>query len=72
MEDFIKFLKQQITIESDSLVITPDMDITEDVGMTSLDIMVVVLAIEQKYNKKLTIDSLMTVKTVRDLYNLVV
>ena len=72
MEDFIKLIKESITLKDEQLVITPEMEISKDIGMTSLDIMVVVLAIERKYEKHLTIESLMKVKTVADLYSLVV
>ena len=46
------------------------MELINDVGMTSLDMMVVVLEIERKYNKKLPLEKLMEVKTVTDLYAL--
>ena len=72
MEDFIKLIEESITLKDEQLVITPEMEISKDIGMTSLDIMVVVLAIERKYEKHLTIESLMKVKTVADLYSLVV
>lgn len=44
------------------------MELINDVGMTSLDMMVVVLEIARKYNKKLSLEKLMEVKTVTDLY----
>ena len=65
-------IRESITLKDEQLVITPEMEISKDIGMTSLDIMVVVLAIERKYEKHLTIESLMKVKTVADLYSLVV
>jgi acyl carrier protein len=71
VEDFIKLINESITLKDEQLVITPEMEISKDIGMTSLDIMVVVLAIERKYEKHLTIESLMKVKTVADLYSLV-
>lgn len=70
MEDFIK-LEESISLKDEQLIITPTMELSNDIGMTSLDMMVVVMAIERKYEKKLTIESLMKVKTVSDLYSLV-
>ena len=70
MEDFIKLLEDSISLKDEQLKITPEMDLINDVGMTSLDMMVVVLEIERKYNKKLHLEKLMGVKTVTDLYAL--
>lgn len=70
MEDFIKLLEDSISLKDELLKITPDMELINDVGMTSLDMMVVVLEIERKYNKKLPLEKLMEVKTVTDLYAL--
>ena len=70
MEDFIKLLEDSITLKDEQLKIIPEMDLINDVGMTSLDMMVVVLEIERKYNKKLPIKKLIEVKTVIDLYTL--
>ena len=70
MEDFIKLLEDSISLKNEQLKITPDMELINDVGMTSLDMMVVVLEIERKYNKKLPLEKLMEVKTVTDLYAL--
>ena len=68
MEDFIKLLEDSISLKDEQLKITPDMELINDVGITSLDMMVVVLEIERKYNKKLPLEKLMEVKTVTDLY----
>ena len=54
MDEFIKLIEESITLKDENLVITPDMELTADVGITSLDMMIVVLAIERKYNKNLT------------------
>jgi len=70
MEDFIKLLEDSISLKDEQLKITPEMELINDVGMTSLDMMVVVLEIERKYNKKLPLEKLMEVKTVTDLYAL--
>ena len=70
MEDFIKLLEDSISLKDELLKITPDMELINDVGMTSLDMMGVVLEIERKYNKKLPLEKLMEVKTVTDLYAL--
>ena len=70
MEDFIKLLEDSISLKDELLKITPDMELINDVGMTSLDMMVVVLEMERKYNKKLPLEKLMEVKTVTDLYAL--
>ncbi len=72
MEDFIKLLEDSISLKDVQLKITPEMELISDVGMTSLDMMVVVLEIERKYNKKLPLEKLMEVKTVTDLYSLAV
>lgn len=71
MEDFIKLLEDSISLKDEQLKITPEMELINDVGMTSLDMMVVVLAIERKYNKKLPLEKLMEVKTVTDFYLLI-
>lgn len=71
MDEFIKLIEESITLKDENLVITPDMELTADVGITSLDMMIVVLAIERKYNKNLTMENLMKAKTVADLYALV-
>lgn len=68
MEDFIKLLEDSISLKDEQLKITPEMELINDVGITSLDMMVVVLEIERKYNKKLPLEKLMEVKTVTDLY----
>lgn len=70
MEDFIKLLEDSISLKGEQLKITPEMELINDVGMTSLDMMVVVLEIERKYNKKLPLEKLMEVKTVTDLFAL--
>ena len=70
MEDFIKLLEDSISLKDEQLKITPDMELINDVGMTSLDMMVVVLEIERKYNKELPLEKLIEVKTVADLYTL--
>ncbi len=70
MEDFIKLLEDSISLKDEQLKITPEMELINDVGMTSLDMMVVVLEIERAYNKKLPLEKLMEVKTVTDLYTL--
>lgn len=70
MEDFIKLLEDSISLKDEQLKITPEMELINDVGMTSLDMMVVVLEIERKYNKKLPLEKLMEVKTVTDLFAL--
>ncbi len=70
MEDFIKLLEDSISLKNEQLKIAPEMELINDVGMTSLDMMVVVLEIERKYNKKLPLEKLMEVKTVTDLYAL--
>ena len=72
MEDFIKLLEDSISLKDEQLKITPEMELINDVGMTSLDMMVVVLKIEHKYNKKLPLEMLMEVKTVTDLYMLTI
>lgn len=72
MEDFIKLLEDSISLKDEQLKITPEMELINDVGMTSLDMMVVVLEIERKYNKKLPLEMLMEVKTVTDLYMLTI
>ncbi|MGN8677813.1 acyl carrier protein [Oscillospiraceae bacterium HCP3S3_F4] len=72
MEDFIKLLEDSISLKDEQLKITPEMELINDVGMTSLDMMVVVLEIEHKYNKKLPLEMLMEVKTVTDLYMLTI
>ena len=72
MEDFIKLLEDSISLKDEQLKITPEMELINDVGMTSLDMMVVVLEIERKYNKKLPLEMLMEVKTVTDLYILTI
>lgn len=70
MENFIKLLEDSISLKDEQLKITPEMELINDVGMTSLDMMVVVLEIERKYNKKLPLEKLMEVKTVTDLFAL--
>ena len=70
MEDFIKLLEDSISLKDEQLKITPEMELINDVGMTSLDMMVVVLEIERKYNKRLPLEKLMEVKTVTDLFAL--
>lgn len=72
MEDFIKLLEDSISLKDEQLKITPEMELINDVGMTSLDMMVVVLEIEHKYNKKVPLEMLMEVKTVTDLYMLTI
>lgn len=72
MEDFIKLLEDSISLKDEQFKITPEMEFINDVGMTSLDMMVVVLEIEHKYNKKLPLEKLMEVKTVTDLYMLTI
>ena len=72
MEDFIKLLEDSISLKDEQFKFTPEMELINDVGMTSLDMMVVVLEIEYKYNKKLPLEKLMEVKTVTDLYMLTI
>lgn len=71
MEEFIKLLENSISLKDKQLVITPEMELISDIGMTSLDMMVVVIEIENKYNTKLPLKELINVKTVMDLYSLI-
>ena len=71
MEEFIKMIEGSISLKDEELVITPEMELINDVGMTSLDMMVLVLEIERKYNIKIPLEKLVKVKTVSDLYSLV-
>ena len=71
MEEFIKMIKGSISLNDEELVITPEMELINDIGMTSLDMMVVVLEIERKYNIKIPLEKLVKVKTVSNLYSLV-
>ncbi len=71
MEDFIKLLEDSISLKDEQLKITPEMELINDVGMTSLDMMVVLLGIENKYIIKLPLEELINVKTVADLYSLI-
>lgn len=68
MNDFIKLIEESITLKDENLKITPESELINDIGMTSLDMMVVVMKIERTYNKKLRFEKLMNVKTVADLY----
>lgn len=68
MDDFIKLIEESITLKDENLKITPESELINDIGMTSLDMMVVVMKIERTYNKKLRFEKLMNVKTVADLY----
>ena len=70
MENFIRLLEDSISMKDERPKITPDMELIKDVGMTSLDMMIVILEIERTYNKKLPLEKLMKVKTVTDLYAL--
>ena len=71
MEDFIKLLEDSISLKDEQLKISPEMELIKDIGMTSLDMMVLVLEIERKYSKKLPLKRLMEVKTVMDFYLLI-
>ncbi len=68
MDDFIKLIEESITLKDENLKITSESELINDIGMTSLDMMVVVMKIERTYNKKLRFEKLMNVKTVADLY----
>ena len=70
MDEFISLIKESVTLKDEELVITPDTELRA-AGLTSLDVMVVVLAIERKYEKNLSMEELMNAKTVADLYSLV-
>lgn len=70
MEEFIELLKTSITLKDEHLTITPDMELINDIGMTSLDMMVAILTIERRYDRKLPLEKIAEVKTVTDLYRL--
>ena len=70
MDSFIVFLKEIITLKDEQMEIKPEMELVGDIGITSLDMMVIVLEIERKYNKNLPFEKLLNVKTVIDLYML--
>lgn len=55
----------------EQIVIEPEMELVNDIGLTSLDMMVVVCELERRYNKKIGIEKLKNVKTVNDLFLLV-
>lgn len=70
MKEFIKMLEDSISLKDDKITITPEMDLVSDIGMTSLDMMVVIFEIEHRYNRTLPFEKLVGIKTVMDLYTL--
>lgn len=72
MDEFIKLIENSISLKDEQMIITPEMELVGDIRMTSLDMMVVVLGIENKYNIKLSLEELINVKTVTDLYLLTI
>ena len=72
MEEFIQLIENAISIKKEQITITPEMELVRDIGMTSLDMMVIVLEIERRYQKKLPFEKLAAAKTVMDLYRLAV
>lgn len=71
MEEFIKIIGKSILSIEGRIVIEPEMELINDIGLTSLDMMVIVCELERRYNKKIGIEKLMNVKTVNDLFLLV-
>ncbi len=71
MDEFIKIIENAVSSKDEKLIITADTELVSGLGMTSLDMMVVVCELEHKYNKKIAIDKLVKAKTIADLYSLV-
>lgn len=72
MDDFLDLLNRSLDrSKKKNLQITPDMDIIHDLGMTSLDMMILLFEIEHTYHVSLQTDKLKGIRTVSDLYNLI-
>lgn len=71
MESFIKMIEESISLKNEQLKITPETKLIDNLGMTSLDMMIVLFEIEHRYNKKIPLEDLRRVKTVKDLFLLI-
>ncbi len=71
MEQFIALIEKCITKKDEQMTITADMEMVKDIGMTSLDMMVLLCATEQTYDVILPICQLAGIKTIGDLYALI-
>ncbi len=56
-------------IPDQSIVIQPDSRLVDDLCLCSFDMMVVLDAVERASNTSICLDSLRSVKTVQDLYD---
>ena len=67
-DDFSNAVAQRLKINKDEL--RPEASWVEDVGISSVDIVKIVMLIRQKFNVKISISQAGKIKTVQDAYQL--
>lgn len=71
MEEFINIIENTISLKDEEIKITADSELVCDLGITSLDMMMLICELEHKYNKEISIEKLIEAKTISDLYAIV-
>ena len=67
--DIVKGISPDTSVDLDT--VTPDMRIVEDIGLNSIGIMYLVLAIEQEFDVVLHNASIETFKTIQDVIDFI-
>lgn len=70
MDEFITILKGIISRQDNDIDITPDSHLIRDLGVSSLEMMMIICKIEDYYNIKISLNDLQKAQTVLDLFNL--
>lgn len=65
LQEFKKLINEKLSINTDS--ITLDTDITSDMGIDSIDVMEIIMAIESKYEIRFDDEKIKDLKKVSDV-----
>lgn len=69
-ETFCKAISERLNIEQEKL--SPESSWVKDVGITSVDLVKIVMLIRQKFGVKISTSQAGKLKSVQDAYNLVI
>ncbi len=65
LQEFKKLINEKLSINTDN--ITLDTDITSDIGIDSIDVMEIIMAIESKYEIRFDDEKIKDLKKVSDV-----
>lgn len=72
MDKFLSIIAKSIVSKDVPLALTPGMELKNDLGLSSLDMMVILCELERSYQIEIPLSKLTEVITLNDLYLLVI